>query len=225
MFSYILFDLDGTISDPKPGITRSVQYALHAMGIEEPDADRLTPFIGPPLLDSFREFYGMDGKQAEQAVAKYRERFADVGLYENTLYPGMAEMLAGLQAAGRHLAVASSKPEQFVRRILDYFQITGYFEVIAGSRMDRNGMKKEDVIRDALSRWFGPDVGASKMSDPSGVIMVGDRKFDVEGARAVGLPCVGVAFGYALPGELENSGAAYLAATVEELERILLEEK
>lgn len=251
MFSYILFDLDGTISDPKPGITKSVQYALGALGIEEPDPDRLTPFIGPPLQDSFREFYGMNEEQTERAVVKYRERFARVGLYENTLYPGMAEMLNRLRAAGCHLAVASSKPEHFVRQILDYFRIAGCFEVIVGSRPDGSGAKKEDVIRDVLGRWFGGDPktedtserkGAKKEDEGTGeagrpdgdeafrntsgdIIMVGDRSFDVEGARAVGLPCVGVAFGYAQPGELERSGAAYLAGTVEELERILLDGK
>ena len=233
MFSYILFDLDGTISDPKPGITGSVQYALRLMGIEETDADRLTAFIGPPLRDSFREFYGMDEKQAEQAVAGYRERFATVGLYENTLYPGMAGMLAGLQAAGCHLAVASSKPEHFVRQILDYFQITDYFEVIVGSGLDGSRAGKEEVIREALDRWFG--VNAQEQDDPEGkegdspglpegIVMVGDRSFDVEGARAAGIPCVGVTFGYASPGELERSGADWLAGTVEELERILLEQ-
>ena len=111
MFQYILFDLDGTLTDPKPGITGCVQYALHEMGIEEPDPDRLEVFIGPPLLESFMEFYGMERRMAERAVEKYRERFVVTGIYENELYPGMKEMLAALKEAGCHLAVASSKPE------------------------------------------------------------------------------------------------------------------
>lgn len=110
MFDYILFDLDGTLTDPKLGITRSVQYALRALGIEEPSLDKLEPFIGPPLADSFREFYGLEEKQVVTAVAKYRERFSDQGIYENEIYPGTVRMLASLRAGGKKLAIASSKP-------------------------------------------------------------------------------------------------------------------
>ena len=217
MFQYILFDLDGTLTDPKPGITGCVQYALHEMGIEEPDLDKLEVFIGPPLAESFREFYGMERRLADRAVEKYRERFAVTGIYENELYPGMKEMLAALKEAGCHLAVASSKPEPFVKRILEHFEIARYFDVAVGSGLDGSLAQKEDVVREALRR-LGEKAG---MSD---TVMVGDRKYDVTGARALGLRCIGVSFGYAQPGELEEAGAWRIADDVEELGRILLEE-
>lgn len=181
MFPYVLFDLDGTLTDPKPGITQCVQYALRCMGIEEPDLDKLEPFIGPPLTDSFREFYGMDQEQAAEAVAKYRERFSEKGLYENEIYPGMKQMLENLKTAGCHLAVASSKPEHFVKLILEYFDIDGYFEVIVGSELDGTRCQKEEVVAEALRRFF-PD-GNIPCDD---IVMVGDRKFDIIGGREWG---------------------------------------
>ena len=217
MFQYILFDLDGTLTDPKPGITGCVQYALHEMGIEEPDLDKLEVFIGPPLAESFMEFYGMERRLADRAVEKYRERFAVTGIYENELYPGMKEMLAALKEAGCHLAVASSKPEPFVKRILEHFEIARYFDVAVGSGLDGSLAQKEDVVREALRR-LGEK---ARMPD---TVMVGDRKYDVTGARALGLRCIGVSFGYAQPGELEEAGAWRIADDVEELGRILLEE-
>ena len=188
MFPYVLFDLDGTLTDPKPGITQCVQYALRCMGIEEPDLDKLEPFIGPPLTDSFREFYGMDQEQAAEAVAKYRERFSEKGLYENEIYPGMKQMLENLKTAGCHLAVASSKPEHFVKLILEYFDIDGYFEVIVGSELDGTRCQKEEVVAEALRRFF-PD-GNIPCDD---IVMVGDRKFDIIGGREKGLHQIGVA--------------------------------
>lgn len=229
MFQYILFDLDGTLTDPKLGITGCVQYALHEMGIEEPDLDRLEVFIGPPLVESFMEFYGMERRQADRAVEKYRERFAVKGIYENELYPGMKEMLAALKEAGCHLAVASSKPEPFVKRILEYFGIAEYFDVAVGSGLDGSLGQKEDVVREALRR-LGEKEGAAdgalskKEEIRRSAVMVGDRKYDVTGARALGLCCVGVSFGYAQPGELEEAGAWRIADDVETLGRILLEE-
>ena len=229
MFQYILFDLDGTLTDPKPGITGCVQYALHEMGIEEPDLDRLEIFIGPPLMDSFMEFYGMERQMAERAVEKCRERFAVTGIYENELYPGMKEMLAALKEAGCHLAVASSKPEPFVKRILEHFGIAEYFDVAVGSGLDGSLAQKEDVVREALRR-LGEQMDAAGSALPQddsigkAAVMVGDRKFDVIGARALGLRCVGVSFGYAQPGELEEAGAWRIAQNVETLGRILLEE-
>lgn len=132
-YQYLLFDLDGTITDPKEGITKSAQYALEAFGIHEPDADKLTPFIGPPLIDSFQEFYHMPPEQAALAVKKYRERFEQVGWLENLLYDGMDSLLRGLQSAGCRLAVASSKPTVFVERILNHFGIADCFAVVVGS--------------------------------------------------------------------------------------------
>ena len=232
MFQYILFDLDGTLTDPKPGITGCVQYALHEMGIEEPDLDKLEVFIGPPLAESFMEFYGMERRLADRAVEKYRERFAVTGIYENELYPGMKEMLAALKEAGCHLAVASSKPEPFVKRILEHFEIARYFDVAVGSGLDGSLAQKEDVVREALRR-LGEKAGMPEGDAADGpgrrgsrpdTVMVGDRKYDVTGARALGLRCIGVSFGYAQPGELEEAGAWRIADDVEELGRILLEE-
>ena len=217
MFPYVLFDLDGTLTDPKPGITQCVQYALRCMGIEEPDLDKLEPFIGPPLTDSFREFYGMDQEQAAEAVAKYRERFSGKGLYENEIYPGMKQMLENLKTAGCHLAVASSKPEHFVKLILEYFDIDGYFEVIVGSELDGTRCQKEEVVAEALRRFF-PD-GNIPCDD---IVMVGDRKFDIIGGREKGLHQIGVAYGYAPEGELEAAEAEYIVNDLDELERVLI---
>ena len=217
MFPYVLFDLDGTLTDPKPGITQCVQYALRCMGIEEPDLDKLEPFIGPPLTDSFREFYGMDQEQAAEAVAKYRERFSEKGLYENEIYPGMKQMLENLKTAGCHLAVASSKPEHFVKKILVYFDIDGYFEVIVGSELDGTRCQKEEVVAEALRRFF-PD-GNIPCDD---IVMVGDRKFDIIGGREMGLHQIGVAYGYAQEGELEAAEAEYIVNDLDELERVLI---
>ena len=217
MFPYVLFDLDGTLTDPKPGITQCVQYALRCMGIEEPDLDKLEPFIGPPLTDSFREFYGMDQEQAAEAVAKYRERFSEKGLYENEIYPGMKQMLENLKTAGCHLAVASSKTEHFVKKILVYFDIDGYFEVIVGSELDGTRCQKEEVVAEALRRFF-PD-GNIPCDD---IVMVGDRKFDIIGGREMGLHQIGVAYGYAPEGELEAAEAEYIVNDLDELERVLI---
>lgn len=217
MFSYILFDLDGTISDPKEGITRCVQYALSAFGIEEPDLDRLEPFIGPPLRESFVQFYGFSTEQAEAATRKYRERFSVSGKYENTLYPGMAELLRDLQEAGTHLAIASSKPTVFVEEILRYFGIRQYFEIVVGSELDGTRDRKEDVVAEVL-RLFGQR-GAT---DPSEVVMIGDRCFDIEGAKAAGTHSIGVSYGYSAPGELEQAGAEIIVRDVEGLRRVLL---
>lgn len=217
MFSYILFDLDGTISDPKEGITGCVQYALRHFGIEEPDKDRLEPFIGPPLRDSFMQYYGFSAQQAEEAVEKYRERFSATGKYENQLYPGMAELLRDLSLSGARLAIASSKPTVFVEDILRYFGIRQFFTVVVGSELDGTRDRKEEVVAEVL-RQFAQRGAAS----PSDVVMIGDRKFDIEGARAAGTHSIGVSYGYSAPGELEEAGAEIIVKDVEGLRRVLL---
>ncbi len=221
MFDYILFDLDGTLTDPKLGITRSVQYALRALGIEEPSLDKLEPFIGPPLADSFREFYGLEEEQVVTAVAKYRERFSDQGIYENEIYPGTARMLAALRAGGKKLAIASSKPTPFVERILDHFEIRAYFDYIIGSNMDGTRGKKEEVVEEAL--WQMLPAGMTPAEKKAKVAMVGDRRFDIEGAREHGITSVGVSFGYAPEGELEQAGADHIVDTVEALAGLLMQ--
>lgn len=217
MYQKILFDLDGTLTDPKEGICKSVQYALSAFGIEEPDIDKLTPFIGPPLKNSFMEFYQMSDEQAEEAVAKYRERFSVTGLYENEVYVGIPQMLAKLQEKGYRLAIASSKPTVYVKQILEHFLMDSYFDVIMGSELDGRRVNKDDVIRDVLAELFGEE-----SVRPAQVVMVGDRKFDVEGAQAFDMDCIGVDYGYAEAGELVQAGATHVVATVADLEELLL---
>lgn len=217
MYQYILFDLDGTLTDPKEGITKSVQYALADQGIIEEDLLKLEPFIGPPLLDSFMEFYQMNEEDAHKAIAKYRERFQKTGLYENEIYPGISQMLQSLQHDGRRLAVASSKPTVFVEKILRHFHIKQYFDVIVGSELDGTRSKKEEVVEEALKQLF-----EDKTPDPETVVMVGDRKFDVEGARAFSIPSIGVEYGYAGAGELQEAGATHIVKSVRELSNLLL---
>ncbi len=240
-FRYVLFDLDGTLTDPKEGICRSVQYALHQMDIEEPDIDKLEPFIGPPLEDSFMEFYHMSKADAEKAIAHYRERFSSIGLFENMVYDGIPQMLKRVKEAGCYLAVASSKPEVFVKRILKHFHLESYFDVVVGSELDGRRSKKEEVVEEALMQLYalkeadlkkgqaGWDKvwlnGKESASLRNTTAMIGDRIFDMNGARAYGLHGVAAAYGYAPEGELEHSGAEYIAATVKELERYLLGEE
>lgn len=208
----IIFDLDGTLTDPKEGITKRVQYALADQGIQA-SLEELTPFIGPPLLDSFQRFYGLDPQQAQQAVQKYRERFSKVGKYENIVYPGIREMLAKLKANGHRLAIGSSKPEVYVLDILKHFDLDKYFDVITGSELDGSRIHKAEVIDEIFKR----------LASSSKAIMVGDRKFDVEGAHEHHIPCIGVTYGYGQENELANANADWLANSVFETEQILLE--
>lgn len=216
-FQYLLFDLDGTLTDPKVGITTCVQYALRKFGIEEPDLDKLEGFIGPPLADSFQEFYGFDEEQIECAIRTFRERFSTIGLFENEIYPGMKEMLAHLKAEGKRLAVASSKATVFVNKILQHFEIAQYFDVVMGSELDGTRTKKEEVMEEAIR-----ELCDGNKLDNDTAVMIGDRKFDIEGAKAFGLASIGVSYGYACPGELEEAGADYIVDTVSELEALLL---
>ena len=221
MFQYCLFDLDGTLTDPGEGITRCVQYALRSLGIEEPDLKKLEPFIGPPLTDSFMEFYGLTREQAVRAVEAYRERFAPVGIFENCVYDEIPRLLEEMKSAGVTLAVASSKPECFVHRILDRFGIEKYFDVIVGSELDGARSAKEEVVEEALLRLGVGEISGEERKRRCA--MVGDRKFDIQGARAHGLTGVGVRFGYAPQGELEAEGADYIADTVADLAAFLLD--
>lgn len=211
----ILFDLDGTLTDPKEGITKSVAYALQHFGIQVENLDSLTCYIGPPLAVSFPEYHGISEEDTPTAVAKYRERFSDVGWAENLVYDGIEQMLAALKQAGKKLLVATSKPEVFAVRILEHFGLNGYFDLICGAPMHApKGHGKADVIRDALER--------AGISELSGAIMVGDRLHDVEGAHKIGLPCIGVLYGYGDREEMEACRADYIAEDVEALRAMLL---
>lgn len=216
MKKYLLFDLDGTLTDPKVGITTCVQYALQSLGIEEPDLDKLEHFIGPPLKEHFMESYDLTEEQAQAALDKYRERFRDIGIYENELYEGIPQMLYNLQSKGVFLAVASSKPTEFVERVLEHFNIRKYFKVVVGSEMDGTRVAKHEVIREALSQLFGQHPVRRE-----NVLMIGDRHHDIEGARKMGLESVGVLYGYGSMEELKNARADFIVASVEELGRLL----
>ncbi len=218
MKQYLLFDLDGTLTDPKLGICTCVQYALREeFGIEEPDLDKLEPFIGPPLKDSFMKYYDLSEEQAETAIAKYRERFSEVGLFENTVYEGIPEMLRDLCECGLTLAVASSKPTVYVKRILEHFGIEKYFKAVVGSELDGTRVNKDEVVLEALCQLFG-----DKPVERDKVYMIGDRKFDAEGARAMGVESVGVTYGYGDMEELKAAKADYIVRSVEELHKFLL---
>lgn len=214
-FHTILFDLDGTVTDPKEGITRSVAYALEHFGIKVDDLDTLTKFIGPPLIESFSEFYGLSEEDSKTAVDKYRERYRVTGWAENVPYDGMAELLADLKKAGKTISLATSKPEEFAVKILQHFDLAQYFDLICGAPMNApKGHGKVDVIEDALKRL--------NITDRSGIIMVGDRLHDTEGAHKAGLPCIGVLFGYGDRAEHEKYGSDFIAEDMNALRQMLL---
>lgn len=210
MSQVILFDLDGTLTASGEGITKCVQYALNKMGMAEDDLEKLECFIGPPLKDSFMRYGGFSQEEALRAVAYYRERYETTGIFENALYPKIPELLELLQINDKIMAVASSKPEKYVKQILEHFGIASYFQAIVGSEMDGQRVLKAEVIEEALSR-----LGMQTQRDK--VIMVGDRAEDVLGAISCGVQCVGALYGYGTAEELKQAGAVYLAETVEDL--------
>lgn len=220
MYKVVLFDLDGTLTDSREGICKSVQYALVKIGHEAPELKQLECFIGPPLKTSFREFYGIVGEEADRAVAFYRERYSDVGKYENVPYEGIAELLAVLKNRGYILAVASSKPELYVEDILKHFKLYDYFHHVVGSDMEGKRGEKEDVIEEAFRR-----MGLDEVSRKEQAVMVGDRHFDINGAKFFGIDSIGVTYGFAKEGELQEAGATYVVDTVAELQTLLLEKK
>lgn len=203
MYKYILFDLDGTLTDPGLGITNSVMYALKKFNIEVADRASLYKFIGPPLLDSFENYYGMSKEESQQALQYYREYFKPQGLYENEVYDGIEQVLMTLKEQGKTLIVATSKPEEFAIEILKHFHLDQYFDFIAGATMDEKRVRKADVIAYALE--------SCGITESALAIMVGDREHDVLGAKQVGLDSIGVLYGYGDYKELKNAGATYIA--------------
>ncbi|MGO4572063.1 HAD family hydrolase [Microvirga sp. 2TAF3] len=195
-----LFDLDGTLTDPKTGITRSVQYALERLGRPIPDTDALTWMIGPPLIAGFTKLLG-NAAEAPEAVRLYRERFSDVGLFENEVYAGIPALLEGLQERGIHLFVATSKPHLYARRILDHFGLSRFFREIYGSELDNRNTDKGDLIRHIL---------ALERFDPTAAVMIGDREHDAIGARTNGIAAIGITWGYGSRQELLDAGVACL---------------
>ena len=213
-----MFDLDGTLTDPKEGITKSVRHALNHYGIQVDDLDTLTPFIGPPLTDSYKKYYGFSDEQAWEGVLVYREYFSERGWHENKEYPGIKEMLDALKAAGGVLLVATSKPEEFARKILEHFGMAGYFDFIGGADMDETRVRKADVIRYVLEQ-YGLDTSRETLAR---CVMVGDREHDVLGARECGMDCVGVLYGYGDRQEMDGCRPAWTADTVDDLKDLLL---
>jgi phosphoglycolate phosphatase len=199
----IYFDLDGTLTDPKPGITGSIQYALQKLDLPVPSQDELTWCIGPPLRASFVTMLGGE-IHADLAVSYYRERFADVGLYENSVYPDIEDVLVALGHARARMFVATSKPRVFAERIIDHFGLTGYFERVFGSELDGTRVHKSDLLAYALEQTA---------VNPSHALMIGDRSHDMIGAKNNGIGAIGVLYGYGSKAELIEAGAAHVCAT------------
>ena len=210
----ILFDLDGTLTDPKVGITKSVAHALNYFGIEVRDLDSLCNFIGPSLGYSFSEFYGFDESQCEKAIEIYREYFSVTGKFENEVYDGIEDMLSALKKLGHRLFVATSKPEVFAVDILRHFGLEKYFDRVCGIPLSAEGMTKAEVIECVVKEYS---------LDKKDTIMVGDRFYDIEGAHLNGIPCIAVLYGYGNHGEFEKYGAEHIADTVQQLTEILRE--
>lgn len=216
MYRYIFFDLDGTLTDSKEGIWNSLRYAFEKQGQPVPPEKTLLKFIGPPLQDSFMRYCGYTEEMALEGVALFRERYAPIGKFENAAVEGGPELCARLREKGYVLALASSKPEEMCRPICEKFGYAPYLQVITGSQPGRD-WEKVDVIRETMRR-----LNLTEADAPS-ILMVGDRKFDVLGAREFGMDCVGVEFfGYAEPGELAAAGAVAVVQTPEELEAFIL---
>lgn len=216
-YTYILLDLDGTVTDSMPGITRSVQYALSCFDIQVTDINTLQKFVGPPLKESFMEYYHFSEKMAMKAIEAYRKRFEKIGIYENSVYPGIESLLKELNKAKKKVMLATSKPEIYARQILDYFHLTPYFTFIGGSSLDGSISQKDQVIHLVLER--------NKINDKNKAVMVGDRKHDIEGAKKTGLDSVGVLYGYGDRQELSLAGANYIVQDIKELSYLLLNER
>jgi phosphoglycolate phosphatase len=200
----IYFDLDGTLTDPKPGITRSIQYALQRLDHPTmPTEDELTWCIGPPLRASFVRLLGAE-TSADLAVSYYRERFSDIGLYENGVYDGIGEVLTSLCASGHRLFVATSKPHVFAERIIDHFGLRDHFERVFGSELDGTRVDKSHLLEYALKQ---------ASVDPSKTLMIGDRSHDMVGAVNNGMKGIGVLYGYGSRDELLEAGAHHVCAT------------
>lgn len=233
---YILFDLDGTLTDSSEGITKSVQYALDKLGITENDEAVLKRYIGPPLDESFAKFHGLSREDALKAVNYYRERYKDTGIYENRLFDGIKELLSGLKKEGYITALATCKPEIYVPTILKYFDIEQYFDIAVGSELEGGARRhKDDVINEVFNQIIklnkADNVDITNASDTTNVsdtadilndikadsIMIGDRKDDILGAKNCGIESIGVRYGFAEENELENAGADYIVENVQDI--------
>ncbi|WP_270090402.1 HAD-IA family hydrolase [Sphingobacterium sp. SYP-B4668] len=209
----LLFDLDGTLSDPAEGITKSIAYSLAHFGIQVDDLHSLEPLIGPPIKQTLLEKYHFTEDQADIGVLKYRERFAEKGLYENILYDGIKDLLATAKKNGYRLYLATSKPTVFAEQILDYFSIRGYFDFVGGSALDDSRPTKTHVIQHVLAE--------NNIHDTTHTLMIGDRKYDVIGGQNTGMDTMGVLYGFGNRQELEVAGATYTIESVAALNQFL----
>ncbi|WP_057491606.1 HAD family hydrolase [Streptococcus orisasini] len=214
MYQTILFDLDGTLTDSGQGILNSIRYALTQLDRPIPDDHLLKTFIGPPLKTSFEQTLGMSLAESQAAIALYRDYFREKGIFENQIYPGIPELLADLKSQKRQLLVATSKPEVFAQQILEHFELSHFFEIITGASMDSSRSKKSDIIAYALKN--------ADTVNPAETIMVGDRKYDILGAKENQLASLGVLYGYGSFEELQAAKADYIAKSTEDLRKILL---
>ena len=210
---YVFFDLDGTVTDPKEGITKSIQFSLRKFGVEVEDLDSLCPFIGPPLSQSYENFFEFSHEQALEAVDEYRVYYKDRGIFECYLYDGIKELVRDLHESGVRVVLATSKPEGYATQILEHFDILKYFDIVAGSTMDGSRVEKADVIRYAISKLDG--------FNPKEAVMIGDRKFDYFGASECGIPCILIGYGYGEIQELVDCNPFRIINTVEELHNFL----
>jgi len=212
-YNYLFFDLDGTLTDPALGLTNSIIYALEKFGINVAKRSDLYCFIGPPLIDSFINYYGFSEQDAKIAVSYFREYFSDKGLFENHVYPGIKESLSALSQSDKKLVVATSKPEHFAKTILDHFDLAKYFLFIAGSTLDETRTKKAEVIKYAISEL--------EIEEVRKVLMIGDREHDILGAKECGMDSAGVLYGYGSLDELNKAGANYIFKDPSELTKLI----
>lgn len=213
-YEYILFDLDGTLTDSAVGITNSVIYALKKYDIKVDNRNELNKFVGPPLSDSFESYYGFSKEEAKTAVEYYREYYREKGMFENLVYDGIEDLLKTLKYNNKTLVVATSKPQVFAQQILEKFDIAKYFTYIAGSSLDGTRVKKDEVIQYALE--------SCNITNLPKVIMIGDREHDINGAKKVGINSIGVLYGYGDRDELEKAGADFIVDTILDIEKMLI---
>lgn len=209
MYNTVLFDLDGTLTDPGLGITNSAAHALRYWGINVEDRASLYKFIGPPLQDSFQNFYGFSEEDSKLAIERFREYFREKGIFENEPYEGIELLLQTLKSNGKTIILATSKPEEFAKTILTHFHLDKYFDFVAGASMDETRCRKADVITYALESY-----GITDFSD---AVMIGDREHDILGANQIGMDSIGVLYGYGSREELEHAGATYIAETIADI--------
>lgn len=213
MYKTVLFDLDGTLTDPGLGITNSIMYALEKFHIKVEDRTSLYKFIGPPLRESYAKYYHFSDEEITRAVAYYREYFSVKGIYENVLYDGIEELLGKIKSSGRQVVLATSKPEEFAAEILRYFHIDQYFDFVAAATMDGTRNSKSAVIAHALKSW--------DITDLASTVMVGDREYDINGAKAAGIDSIGVLYGYGSREELQSAGATYIVEHVSDIMNLI----